>query len=82
MSKVTFKNLNQHTKGKFLVAASNGDLQTDSNFTPLKLTANQFNKFVKDHVKRVRKQGLHNFRSEVTAKLNDRNLWVYSHVVI
>ncbi|CAM0110348.1 hypothetical protein VPH166E361_0140 [Vibrio phage 166E36-1] len=46
------------------------------------MTASQYNKHVKDIVKRTRSQGLQNFKSEVTVKLNSKGLWIYSHAVI
>jgi hypothetical protein len=82
MSKVTFKNLNQNTKGSYFVKLGGGVLLTDGNLNPLKMTAPQYNKFVRASVKRTRSQGLLNFKSEVTAKLNDKNLWIHSHAVI
>lgn len=82
MSKVTFKNLDQKTKGSHLISIGGGEVLTDGNLKPLKFTSTQYNKHVKSCVKRVRSQGLQNFKSEVTAKLNSKGLWTYSHAVI
>lgn len=85
MKNVTFANLNLDTKGRYLVAASNGYYETDSDFKPLKLTAREMNTFVRTAIKRQRKQGLQNFRSAVVIKLWDRGgvkVWNYSHQVI
>ena len=85
MKNVTFKNLNQETKGRFLVAASNGDYQLDSSCKPLKLTSREMNTFARTVIKRERKQGLQNFKSEVVVRLWDRGgikVWNYSHQVL
>lgn len=82
MAKLTFNNLDQKVKGSHFVSIGYGEVLTDSNLRPLKMTATQYNTHVKDIVKRRRLQGLQNFKSEVTAKLNAKGLWVYSHAVI
>lgn len=82
MKNTTFTNLSRDVKGRFKVAASSGGYQLDSNCNPLKLTARQFNTFVRNSIKRKRQQGLKNFKSEVVIHLNDNNEWVYSHCVI
>ncbi len=82
MSKLTFKNLDQKVKGSHFVSIGYGEILTDGDLNPLKMTATQYNKHVKSVIKRDRLQGLQNFKSEVTIKLNEKGLWIYSHAVI
>lgn len=83
MKNVTFTNLSRDVKGRFLVSAVNGGgYQLDANCNPLKLTARQFNTFVRTIVKNnIASNKQKDLQHEVVIRLNDCKEWEFSHLV-